>query len=186
MKSLKALLALAVAMTATSSFAETANPLTTFKESAKTSINEQLSSAKQAATNTQTATQNSVSQAKNAMAEKVKSEAATQTKTARETLNSVKTQATDKATSVKAQAADKVTAAKESVKNAATQKMAKINVNKADAATLQQLSGIGEAKAKAIVEYRNKVGKIKNAAELSKISGIGSSTIEKISPFLTF
>ena len=64
-----------------------------------------------------------------------------------------------------------------------SRKSSKININKADATTLQKLSGIGEAKAKAIVEYRNKVGKIKNAAELSKISGIGDATIEKISPY---
>lgn len=46
MKPLKALLALAVAMTATSSFAETANPLATFKQEVKTAINNELSSAK--------------------------------------------------------------------------------------------------------------------------------------------
>ena len=132
MKPLKALLALAVAMTATSSFAETTNPLATFKQEAKT---------------------------------------------ARETLNSVKTEGTEK-----------VDAAKSATKNAVAkaEKVAKININKADATTLQKLSGIGEAKAKAIVEYRNKVGKIKNVAELSKISGIGDATIEKISPYLTF
>ena len=61
-----------------------------------------------------------------------------------------------------------------------------MNINKADEKTLQSLSGIGEAKAKAIVEYRNKVGKIKSAEELSKISGIGDATVEKIAPYLTF
>lgn len=54
MKPLKALLALAVAMTATSSFAETANPLATFKQEAKTAINNELSSAKKAVTQTET------------------------------------------------------------------------------------------------------------------------------------
>lgn len=61
-----------------------------------------------------------------------------------------------------------------------------MNINKADEKTLQSLSGIGEAKAKAIVEYRNKVGKIKSAEELSKISGIGDATVEKIASYLTF
>lgn len=128
MKSLKALLALAIAMTVTSSFAETPNPLSTLKEIAKTSINEQLSSAKQASSNTQTVSQSSMTQAKDAMVGKVKSEAASQTKTACETLNSVKTQATDKAT-----------AAKDSMKSMATkaQSASKINVNKASASTLQ-------------------------------------------------
>ena len=55
-----------------------------------------------------------------------------------------------------------------------------------DAETLQKLSGIGEKKAQAIIDYRNKVGKIKNAAELSNIDGIGEATIEKITPFLSF
>jgi competence protein comEA helix-hairpin-helix repeat region len=63
---------------------------------------------------------------------------------------------------------------------------AKVNINKADAETLQKLSGIGEKKAQAIIDYRNKVGKIKSAAELSNIDGIGEATIEKITPFLSF
>ena len=41
-------------------------------------------------------------------------------------------------------------------------------------------------KAQAIIDYRNKVGKIKSAAELSNIDGIGEATIEKITPFLSF
>ena len=180
MKPLKALLAFAVAMTATSSFAETANPLATFKQEAKTAINNELSSEKKAVTQTETSAATDMSKMKNAVVEKAKSEVKAvknDAKTARETLNSVKTEGTEK-----------VDAAKSAMKNAVAkaEKVAKININKADAATLQKLSGIGEAKAKAIVEYRNKVGKIKNAAELSKISGIGDSTIEKISPYLTF
>ena len=43
-----------------------------------------------------------------------------------------------------------------------------------------------EKKAQAIIDYRNKVGKIKSAAELSNIDGIGEATIEKITPFLSF
>ncbi|VEI48204.1 DNA uptake protein and related DNA-binding protein [Actinobacillus equuli] len=56
----------------------------------------------------------------------------------------------------------------------------------ADAKTLQTISGIGEVKAQAIIDYRNKVGKIKNAAELSNISGIGEATIQKVVPYLSF
>lgn len=37
-----------------------------------------------------------------------------------------------------------------------------------------------------IVEYCNKVGKIKNVVELSKILGIGDVIIEKISLYLMF
>ena len=63
---------------------------------------------------------------------------------------------------------------------------AKVNINKADAETLQKLSGIGEKKAQAIIDYRNKVGKIKSAAELSNIDGIGEATIEKNYSILKF
>ena len=62
----------------------------------------------------------------------------------------------------------------------------KVNINKADAETLQKLSGIGEKKAQAIIDYRNKVGKIKSAAELSNIDGIGEATIEKNYAILKF
>ena len=80
----------------------------------------------------------------------------------------------EKATSTKEPAKEKVASS------------AKVNINKADAETLQKLSGIGEKKAQAIIDYRNKVGKIKSAAELSNIDGIGEATIEKITPFLSF
>ena len=109
-------------------------------------------------------------------------------KTVTQTESSAATDMSKMKNAVVEKAKSEVKAAKSATKNAVAkaEKVAKININKADAATLQKLSGIGEAKAKAIVEYRNKVGKIKNAAELSKISGIGDATIEKISPYLTF
>ena len=111
---------------------------------------------------------------------------------ATEKLNSVKESAKEKASDAKTKAADKVKEVKEkatSTKESAKEKVAsstKVNINKADAETLQKLSGIGEKKAQAIIDYRNKVGKIKNAAELSNIDGIGEATIEKITPFLSF
>ena len=98
----------------------------------------------------------------------------------------------DKATSAKDAVKEKASALKEkatSTKEPAKEKVAssaKVNINKADAETLQKLSGIGEKKAQAIIDYRNKVGKIKSAAELSNIDGIGEATIEKITPFLSF
>ena len=110
---------------------------------------------------------------------------------ATEKLNSVKDSAKEKATDAKTKAADKVEAKEKaaSTKESAKEKVAssaKVNINKADAETLQKLSGIGEKKAQAIIDYRNKVGKIKSAAELSNIDGIGEATIEKITPFLSF
>lgn len=94
---------------------------------------------------------------------------------------SVKETMQKKADDAKAKAKEKVNDTQEKIK-----KSAKVNVNNADAATLQKLSGIGEKKAQAIIDYRNKVGKIKNVAELSKIDGLGETTIEKITPYLTF
>lgn len=56
-----------------------------------------------------------------------------------------------------------------------------VNVNAADAATLvQELDGIGEKKANAIVAERIANGPYKDADDLRKrVSGIGPKTIEK-------
>lgn len=56
----------------------------------------------------------------------------------------------------------------------------KINVNIADAKTLEQLPGIGEVRAKAIVEYRQKNGPFRSIDELKKISGIGDKTFDQL------
>ena len=55
-----------------------------------------------------------------------------------------------------------------------------VNVNTADAATLaESLDGIGDAKAQAIVDYRQKNGPFKSADELVNVKGIGLRTLEK-------
>jgi competence protein ComEA len=56
----------------------------------------------------------------------------------------------------------------------------KIDLNKADVNQLQNLPGIGPAKAKAIIEYREKSGKFKAAEDLKNISGIGDKTFDKL------
>jgi len=54
-----------------------------------------------------------------------------------------------------------------------------VDINTADAETLStELSGIGLAKAKAIVEYREKYGPFKNPGDLSLVKGIGDRTVE--------
>jgi len=54
-----------------------------------------------------------------------------------------------------------------------------VNINTADAATLSaELTGVGLAKAEAIVEYRQKNGPFRNAEELLNVAGIGERTIE--------
>jgi competence protein ComEA len=55
-----------------------------------------------------------------------------------------------------------------------------VNINKADAKTIaDSLSGIGMAKAEAIVAYRTAHGDFKTTDDLDKVSGIGAKTIEK-------
>ena len=57
---------------------------------------------------------------------------------------------------------------------------AKIDLNKADVATLQRdLSGIGEAKAKAIVAYRDSNGSFASVDELLEVKGIGKTLLDK-------
>lgn len=59
----------------------------------------------------------------------------------------------------------------------ATETTAKVNINKADAAQLQTLNGIGEAKAKAIIEYRSKNGNFTDVKQLMQVSGIGEKLL---------
>ena len=61
----------------------------------------------------------------------------------------------------------------------------KININTATSEQLQTLDGIGEAKAKAIIDYRKKNGQFKNIEDLKNVSGIGDSVYEKIKNNIT-
>lgn len=55
-----------------------------------------------------------------------------------------------------------------------------LDVNSATADQLaKQLSGIGPAKAKAIIEYRETQGPFKSVDDLARVKGIGKSTVEK-------
>ncbi len=53
-----------------------------------------------------------------------------------------------------------------------------VNINTASSQELQTISGIGEAKAKRIIDYREKNGPFKTVDELTNVSGIGEKTLE--------
>ena len=54
-----------------------------------------------------------------------------------------------------------------------------VDINTANAETISaELKGVGPAKAKAIIEYREKHGPFKTADDLSLVKGIGDRTVE--------
>ncbi len=56
----------------------------------------------------------------------------------------------------------------------------KVNINTASAEQISSgINGIGESKAKAIVEYRTSHGKFKSIDSLQNVDGIGAKTVEK-------
>lgn len=62
---------------------------------------------------------------------------------------------------------------------------AKVNINTADIEELTTLSGIGESKAKSILQYREKVGAFQKIEELKNVSGIGEAMFERVKEDIT-
>ncbi|TYP87392.1 competence protein ComEA [Nitrosomonas communis] len=62
---------------------------------------------------------------------------------------------------------------------------AAVDINTASQAELEALKGIGPAKAKAIVEYRNEHGLFSSIDDLEKVNGIGAGTLQQIRSDLT-
>jgi len=55
-----------------------------------------------------------------------------------------------------------------------------ININSATIEQLQNLSGVGEKKAQAIIDYRNEQGSFETIEEIKNVKGIGQGIFDKI------
>ncbi|MRI66367.1 competence protein ComEA [Gracilibacillus thailandensis] len=60
----------------------------------------------------------------------------------------------------------------------------KVKVNIASVEEMQTIPGIGEVKANAIVEYRDTYGRFEKLEDLTKVSGIGDKTVEKLEEYV--
>ena len=58
--------------------------------------------------------------------------------------------------------------------------LAAVNINTASVAELDAVKGIGETKAKAIVDYRSKNGPFKSIDDLKNVKGFGEKSIAKL------
>ena len=61
----------------------------------------------------------------------------------------------------------------------------KVNVNTASVEELQLLPGIGESRARDLVEMRKQRGGFKAVDELLEVKGIGDASLERLKPFVT-
>ena len=61
----------------------------------------------------------------------------------------------------------------------------KIDLNSAEPWLLEAVPGIGETRAKAIVDHRNENGPFKRIQDLLQVKGIGEGTFEKIKDYIT-
>jgi competence protein ComEA len=55
-----------------------------------------------------------------------------------------------------------------------------VNINSASQKQLEELPGVGPAKAKAIIDYRKKHGPFKSVEDIKKVDGIGDATYDQI------
>ena len=60
----------------------------------------------------------------------------------------------------------------------------KISINSATIEELMQLPGIGESRARGIVDYRNKNGRFNAIEDLTNVNGISKNILEQIKEFI--
>ena len=59
-----------------------------------------------------------------------------------------------------------------------------ININKADSNELQELKGIGESTATAIIQYREENGDFETIEDIKNVQGIGENKFELIKDYI--
>lgn len=58
--------------------------------------------------------------------------------------------------------------------------LAGVDINTASQIDLESVKGLGPAKAKAIIEYREKYGMFKSVGDLTNVKGIGVGTLRQL------
>jgi len=69
--------------------------------------------------------------------------------------------------------------------NSSNEGTLKVSINNASLTELMKLPGVGESKARLIIEYRDTNGNFQNLEELKNVKGIGDSIFEKIKENIT-
>ncbi len=80
---------------------------------------------------------------------------------------------------------DNTTCLNSNINTSNKESLAKLNINIASLDELTKLDGIGESKAKNIIEYRNKNGKFEKLEDIMNVTGIGNSAYNKIKDKIT-
>jgi competence protein ComEA len=62
---------------------------------------------------------------------------------------------------------------------------AAVNINTATQSELEAVKGVGPAKAKAIIQYRETNGNFKHVDELDKVKGFGKASVDKLKDALS-